>query len=105
MRARRLCLGLGETSEASSHGHPVFRVDTKMFCAFEMHHGRPSIAVRVPVSECESQVGEGLMFATPYGRGAWTSAWVDGEVDWTELAALIRRAWEDVANTRRRPGQ
>jgi hypothetical protein len=109
-RARRMCLALPETSEASSHGHPAFyagvaaghamggrdKHSPKMFCAFEMHWGRPSIAVRVPIVEFDAQVKAGRLFATPYGRGAWTSVWVDGELNWKELTALVGRAYNGV---------
>ena len=101
-RARRACLALPEASETSSHGHPNFQAGRKTFCAFEIHHGRPSIAVRLPVVEFEAEVAAGLMFATPYGRGAWTSLWVDGDVDWKELPALVRRGYDGVANKRQR---
>jgi predicted DNA-binding protein (MmcQ/YjbR family) len=103
-KARRLCLGLPDTSEASSHDHPVFRAGAKVFCAFEIHWGRPSVAVRVPIAQFDTQAGAGRIFATPYGRGAWTSVWVDGEVDWKELTALIRRAYDGVAPNARAPG-
>jgi predicted DNA-binding protein (MmcQ/YjbR family) len=101
-RARRLCLALPETSETSSHGHPNFQAGKKTFCAFEMHQSRPSIAVRLPLAEFDAPVAAGLMFATPYGRGIWVSLWVDGETDWKELTALIRRAYDGVANKRTR---
>jgi predicted DNA-binding protein (MmcQ/YjbR family) len=101
-RARRVCLGLPETSEAPSHGHPIFRAGTKTFCAFEMHHGRPSIAVKLPVAEFEAEVAAGVMFATPYGRDSWTSVWVDQEVNWKELTALLGRAYDGVATKRMR---
>jgi predicted DNA-binding protein (MmcQ/YjbR family) len=99
-RARRVCLALPAATEACSHDHPVFRAGAKTFCAFEMHWGRPSIAVRVPIAQFDRQVEAGRIFATPYGRGAWTSVWMDGEVDWTELTALIRRAYDGVAPRR-----
>jgi predicted DNA-binding protein (MmcQ/YjbR family) len=101
-RARRICLALPETSETASHGHPNFQAGKKTFCAFEMHQRRPSIAVRLPLAEFDDQVRAGRMFATPYGRGAWVSLWVDGEEDWKELTALIGRAYEGVANRRLR---
>ena len=128
-RARRLCLELPETSETSSHGHPIFQAGNKTFCAFEIHRNRPSIAVRIPVAEFDAEVAAGRMFDTPYGRGAWTSIWVDrghanegatatpwntvgapgtdtrdgdGDVNWTDLATLIRRARDGVANKRTR---
>jgi predicted DNA-binding protein (MmcQ/YjbR family) len=101
-RARRLCLALPETHETSGWHHPNFRAGTKTFCAFEIHQHRPSIALKLPLVEFEAEVAAGLMFATPYGRGAWTSLWVDGRVEWTELTALIRRAYDGVANKRQR---
>jgi len=101
-RARRLCLSLPEVSEASSHGHPIFRVGTTMFCAFEIHQKRPSIAVRIPAVEFDAPVTVGRIFATPYGRGAWTSLWVDGDIDWMELATLVRMAYDGVAGKRTR---
>ena len=151
-RARRVCLALPETSETSSHGHPNFQAGKKTFCAFEIHHGRPSIALKLPIVEFEAEVAAGLMFATPYGRGAWTSLWVasghakkgatgdpwntegvpaanrvagghakegatatpgtpkvfqqqtgvDESVNWKELTALVRRAYDGVANKRMR---
>ena len=101
-RARRASLALPETGETSSHGHPVFQAGKKIFCAFEIHRNRPSIAVRIPVAEFEAEVAAGLMFATPYGRGAWTSLWVDRDVDWKELTTLLRRAYDGVAGKRLR---
>jgi len=122
-----MCLALPEVVEASSHGHPVFLVGTKMFCAFEMHRKRPSIAVRIPTADLEEQMEASGMFATPYGRGAWTSIWVAGghakkgatatpwntagvpatngverEIDWKELATLVQIAYDGVARKRRR---
>ncbi len=101
-RARRICLALPETSETSSHGHPNFQAGKKIFCAFEIQKSRPSIAVRLPFAEFAAQVAADLMFATPYGRGSWISVWVDGEVDWKELTALIGRAYNGIANKRMR---
>jgi hypothetical protein len=101
-RARRLCLALPETSETSTHGHPNFQAGKKIFCAFEIQRNRPSIAVRLPIAEFDAQVAAGLMFATPYGRGSWTSLWVDGEVGWRDLTTLMQRAYDGVATKRMR---
>jgi predicted DNA-binding protein (MmcQ/YjbR family) len=103
-RARRVCLALPEANETSSHGHPNFRAGKKTFCAFEIHKNRPSIAVKLPLAEFDAQVAQGLMFATPYGRGSWVSLWVDGDegVNWRELTRLIRRAYDGVATKRMR---
>lgn len=50
-RLRRMCLGLPETKETSSWGHPNFRAGSRIFCAFEIFDGRPSVAFRVNAAE------------------------------------------------------
>jgi predicted DNA-binding protein (MmcQ/YjbR family) len=99
-RARRLCLSLPESSEALSWGHPNFKAGGKTFCAFEIINGRPSIAFRLPQNEATGALIDGRSFATPYGRGRWVSVWVDGAVDWKQLASLVDRSYRTVATKR-----
>ena len=99
-RARRLCLSLPESSETLSWGHPNFRAGRKTFCAFEIIKGRPSIAFRLPPKEATGALIDGRSFATPYGRGLWISVWVDGAVDWKQLASLVDRSYRTVATRR-----
>jgi predicted DNA-binding protein (MmcQ/YjbR family) len=97
-RMRRRCLGLPETSETDSWGHPNFRAGRKTFAAFEWIKGRPSIAVRLDAAEVDLLLTQHRnFFLTPYGRGIWVSAWADQPVDWALLDELIERAWRKVA--------
>ena len=99
-RARRLCLALPETTEATSWGHPNFRAGRKTFCAFEMIKGRPSIAVKLAAADASRVLARRDGFATPYGRGQWASVWVDGDIDWSRIQALIERGYRNVATKR-----
>ncbi|MBI2189542.1 MAG: MmcQ/YjbR family DNA-binding protein [Acidobacteria bacterium] len=99
-RARRLCLAFPETNETWSWEHPNFRVGRKTFCTFEMVKGRPSIAFRLAPSDAEAALRRKHFFATPYGRGLWVSAWVDGAIDWKLIGLLIERSYRTVANKR-----
>jgi predicted DNA-binding protein (MmcQ/YjbR family) len=97
-RMRRRCLGLPETSEKGSWGHPNFRAGNKTFAAFEWIRGRPSIAVRLDAAEVDHLRSRHRdFFLTPYGRGIWVSAWADLGPDWALLDDLIERAYRKVA--------
>jgi predicted DNA-binding protein (MmcQ/YjbR family) len=100
-RLRRLCLSLPDVTEAQSWGHPNFRVGKRTFATFEVYRGRPSIAVKVEAGVEQLLIDDVRFFRTPYGgnRG-WVSAWVDGDVDWTLLKDLVRRAHTLVAPAR-----
>jgi len=98
-RVRRLCLALPETTEKTAWGHPNFRVGTKTFCALEVIKGRPSVAFRLPRTAVDELVATSG-FATPYGRGAWASVWVDGRVDWAQMKALVDASYRTVAPKR-----
>ena len=98
-RTRRACLALPETTETSSWDHPNFRAGRKMFCAFEIIRGRPSIAFRLPATD-PTFPDDSDRFPTPYGRGAWTSIWVDEDVGANEISALVARSYRAVANKR-----
>jgi predicted DNA-binding protein (MmcQ/YjbR family) len=99
-RARRMCLALPETSETSSWDHPNFRVGRKTFCTFEMVNGRPSIAFRLAPADCAAAVQRRHFFGTPYGRGLWVSAWVDGAINWKLIGSLVERSYRLVAGKR-----
>jgi predicted DNA-binding protein (MmcQ/YjbR family) len=99
-RARRLCLSLPESSEKIAWGHPTFKAGQKMFCAFEIIKGRPSIAFRLPAKEAAVALKDVRCFASPYGRGLWVSVWVDGKVDQAQIGEFIERSYRTVATKR-----
>lgn len=97
-RFRRICLGLPETSESDSWGHPNFRAGKRTFATFEWLGDRPSVAIGLESDEVDRLLVEhGDFFPTPYGRGQWISIWADGELDWPFLTELIRRGYRKVA--------
>ena len=99
-RARRLCLSLPESGEKIAWGHPTFKAGQKMFCAFEIIKGRPSIAFRLPAKEAAVALKDVRCFASPYGRGLWVSVWVDGKVDQAQIGEFIERSYRTVATKR-----
>ena len=99
-KLRALCLAYPETSETSSWGHPNFRAGRRIFSAFEIVQGRPSIAFRLETADTNRLLRTKNFFATPYGQGRWASMWVDGPVDWRLVARLLDRSYRLVANKR-----
>lgn len=91
-RLRTFCLALPETKEADSWGHPNFRAGKRTFAAFEWIKGRPSIAFRLDPVDVDLLLHRARFFATPYGRGQWTSLWADGPVNWRLVERLLRRS-------------
>lgn len=97
-RFRALCLGLPETSEASSWGHPNFRAGKKTFATVEWFKGRPSFAFRLGAKTAEElHQRTAQTFLTPYGRGEWLSLWIDRQVDWRLVRTLVDRSYRMVA--------
>jgi predicted DNA-binding protein (MmcQ/YjbR family) len=96
-RARQLCLALPETSERTAWGHPNFRAGSKVFCAFEILKGRPSIAFKLSPAQARKKLRPSQFFATPYGRGSWVSVWVDAAVDWSVVGELVEQSYRGIA--------
>ena len=99
-RARRMCLGFPDSIEVVAWGHPTFKAGRKMFCAFEIIRGRPSIAFRLPAEQAAAALKDVRCFASPYGRGLWVSVWVDGTVDWKQIGAFVDKSYRTVATKR-----
>jgi predicted DNA-binding protein (MmcQ/YjbR family) len=81
-------------TEETAWDHPTFLAGTTTFCAFEIVRARPSVAFRLPPSTVARLVRRTHFFATPYGRGAWVSRWLDVDIDWREMAALVTDSHE-----------
>jgi predicted DNA-binding protein (MmcQ/YjbR family) len=97
---RALCLAFPEATETASWGHPNFRAGKRIFSAFEIIEGRPSIAFRLEAGDVNRLLRNKNFFATPYGQNRWASMWVDGPVDWRLVARLLERSFRVVANKR-----
>jgi hypothetical protein len=104
-RLRALCLALPEATEKLSHGEPTWFVKGKQFVTTADHHHDDRLSVW-----CAASIGEQEMlvsadperfFRPPYvGHRGWLGIYLDGEVDWDELAAMIERSYLQVAPKR-----
>lgn len=107
-RLRRLCLALPEAHEVEAWGEPTFRVRNKLFAMYasaESHHGGGR-----PAAWCKASAGnQQLMvkaeperfFVPPYvGPSGWVGVFLNGPVDWVELADLLRDSYRLVAPKR-----
>lgn len=96
-RLRRICLAFPEVTETASWGHPNFRAGKKVFVAYEMVKGRPSIAFRLNPTDIELLLARKNFFETPYGRGQWVSVWADRALSWGRVERLAERSYRIVA--------
>ena len=104
-RLRKLCLALPEAHEVEAWGEPTFRVRNKMFATYAApnnHHGagRPAVWCKAAPGNQELMVRDApeRFFVPPYvGKSGWVGVWLDGDVDWAELAELLRDSYRLVA--------
>ncbi|WP_101787320.1 MmcQ/YjbR family DNA-binding protein [Nonomuraea indica] len=100
---RGLCLALPETTERLSHGEPTWFVrDKKVFVTFADHHHDDRLAFwcAAPAGLQEELVAADprRFFRPPYvGHRGWLGVHLDVEVDWTEVAEIVRDAYRVVA--------
>jgi hypothetical protein len=107
-RLRRLCLALPDAHEVEAWGEPTFRVRNKLFAMYAAatnHHGAGRAAVWCKATRSNQsvmvEIAPHRFFVPPYvGPSGWVGVWLDGEVDWTELAELLRDAYRLVAPKR-----
>ena len=97
-KLRSLCLAFPESSETASWGHPNFRAGKRIFAAFEILKGRPSICFRVDAATADVLLRKKNFFGPPYGQRRWVAMWVDdGRVDWRLVAKLLDHSYRTVA--------
>lgn len=107
-RLRRLCLALPEAHEVEAWGEPTFRVRNKMFATYASaasHHGggRPAVWCKAAPANQELMVrgAPDRFFVPPYvGPSGWIGVYLDGAVDWAELAELLQDSFRLVAPKR-----
>jgi hypothetical protein len=109
-RLRKLCLALPEAHEVEAWGEPTFRVRNKLFAMYASagsHHGDGRAAVWCKAAPTNQALmvsaAPARFFVPPYvGPSGWVGVWLDGKVDWVELAELLRDAYRLVAPKRLR---
>jgi predicted DNA-binding protein (MmcQ/YjbR family) len=90
-KLRALCRRLPDTSERSSFGHPNFAAGDRLFAAFEVYRGIPSIAVLATPAEQAFLLQNTAFYKTPYvGNRGWVSADLRQQPPWPLLAELLR---------------
>ncbi|AXB45473.1 MmcQ/YjbR family DNA-binding protein [Amycolatopsis albispora] len=94
-KLRRICLALPETTERLSHGEPTWFVrGKKVFVTYSDHHHDDRVgfwfAAPPGVQEELVETEPERFFRPPYvGHRGWLGVYLDVEVDWTELAAVV----------------
>jgi predicted DNA-binding protein (MmcQ/YjbR family) len=104
-RLRKLCLALPEAHEVEAWGEPTFRVRNKLFAMFAAagnHHGdgRPAVWCKAGPGNQQLMVAAApkRFFVPPYvGPSGWVGVFLDGPVDWAELADLLTDSYRLVA--------
>jgi hypothetical protein len=111
VRLRRLCLALPEAHEVEAWGEPTFRVRNKIFAMYahaNNHHGGGRHAVWCKASPFNQRLmveaAADRFFVPPYvGPSGWIGVWLDGNIDWKELADLLKDSYRMIAPKRLLP--
>lgn len=104
-RVRKICLALPEADEVEAWGEPTFRVRNRIFAMFASegnHHGAGRSAVWFKAAPGEQALrirqAPDRFFSPPYvGPSGWVGMWLDGDVDWQDLAEDLRDAYVLIA--------
>jgi hypothetical protein len=105
-RLRQLCLALPETTERQSHGEPTWFVrGKKTFVMYADHHHDDRLAFwcAAPGGAQDALVGSepDRFFVPPYvGHRGWLGVYLDGPVDWDDVADIVEDAYRMVAPKR-----
>ena len=102
-RLRTICLRLPEAVETGGVGNPSFKVRDKIFAMQHGHERRSSCWVKAPRGVQGMLVGHDpeRFFVPPYvGQHGWVGVWLDGKVDWDELADLVEESYRITAPKR-----
>jgi len=102
-RLRAICLALPEASEQGGVGNPTFKVRDKIFAMRHGVDGRMSMWCKAPTGVQDILVDSNpeRFFVPPYvGHHGWVGIWLDGELDWEEIADLVRESYRMTAPKR-----
>jgi hypothetical protein len=95
-RVRRICLGHPQVEERITWNEPTFRIRNKIFCAYVLHIDRPALTCKAPEGSQAVLVGaDPKRFFVPrfVGHIGWIGMWLDGRVDWDEVATIVARSF------------
>lgn len=81
-RLRTICLGLPDTRETITFGHPTFRTRGGTFAVLEVYRGELTIALKAGFPIQEVLLQDERPIRTPYvGKHGWVSLRVVGPLD------------------------
>ena len=106
-KLRKICLGLPETEEVETWGHPTFRAAGKTFAVLEEYKGVLSLALRVPKEHQYLFLKDPRFYVTPYiGKHGWVSLKVDDRINWQEVRHLVTGSYHaQTAGVKQRRGR
>lgn len=102
-RLRAICFALPEAIESGGVGDPAFKVRDKIFAMRHRVGERMSMWCKAPPGVQDILVGSSpeRFFVPPYvGHHGWVGIWLDGEIDWEELADLVVESYRMTAPKR-----
>ena len=99
-RLRGICLALPEAVEKEAWETPTFWFRDKIFAMVHDRDGRTGVWCKAPsgVQAILLEAAPERFFRPPYvGHKDWIGFWLDGKVDWEELAELAGRRYRMTA--------
>jgi predicted DNA-binding protein (MmcQ/YjbR family) len=97
-KLRAICLGLPETNEVQTWGHPTFRAGKKSFAVLESPEGVLCLALRVGLDRRDELLLDSRFCETPYcGHRGWVSLKLTSVTDWDDVRALLLESYRSVA--------
>lgn len=97
---RKICLVLPEAEERETWERPTFRVRDKIFAIYWDQDGRTAVSCKAPPGSQTILIGADpdRFFSPPYvGSKGWVGMWLDGDVDWAEVAFNVNRSYRMTA--------
>ena len=98
-----ICLTFPEATEGGGVGNPSFRVRDKIFAMQHGVEGRPSLWCKGARGFQDLIVGSdpARFFVPPYvGHHGWIGVWLDVELDWNQVADLVKESYRMTAPKR-----
>ena len=98
-KLKMICAQLPEVDVGiDGFGHTTFKVGKKSLVLIGGGSGagadQGSLSVKADVMTQQMLVKRGPWIRTPYiGQHGWVTVWGDAQVDWAEVAELVRDAW------------
>jgi len=97
-RVRSICHALPGAKEVEAWGHPTFRAGKKMFAGFGTDQDGLSLGFKMCYERQDELLKDSRFYPTPYAaRLGWVSLRITSKTNWSEVAALLREAYRQVA--------